>query len=363
LPTIAETTIEHVLQPTDVRICSAAAAATACRSPMAARTMNLHQRVTACDARRQSKTSSRCVAESATVTHDFEVAGYSQLKALGVGQYVSSGTFSAGGHNWAIRVYPKQYGNVIAHYQPPLFYAGASLQLRDAGVGTEVTASFTLSLLQKDGRVSPMAKRTMTAAFGAPPRDSYGFHKLLASATMLQKWRCLHNDALTIRCVLTVVRTRDPVPPPELAGHLGSLLATGMGADVTFDVGGRAFPAHRVLLAARSPVFRAELFGHMMEKDARRIRIAGVRPEIFELLLHFIYTDSLPGDGEGCDTATLQHLLVAADLYGIDRLKHICEGKLHASVDEKTVASMLALAERHNCPRLRDACLNPNVHC
>ncbi|KAG2574898.1 hypothetical protein PVAP13_7KG393600 [Panicum virgatum] len=327
---------------------------------MGARTMNPHQRVTASDARRQSKTSSRCVAESATVTHDFEVAGYSRLRALGIGQYVSSGTFSAGGHDWAIRVYPRQHGNVIDHYEPPLFYAGASLQLRDAaGAGTtaEVTARFTLSLLQKDGGVSPMARRAMTAAFGAPPRDNHGFHKLLADATSLQKWRCLHNDALTIRCVLTVVRTTDPVPPPELAGHLGSLLATGMGADVTFDVGGRAFPAHRALLAARSPVFRAELFGHMMEKDARRIRIAGVRPEIFELLLHFIYTDSLPGDGEGCDAATLQHLLVAADRYGVDRLKHICEGKLRASADEKTVASMLALAERHNCPRLRDVCL------
>ncbi|RLM74719.1 hypothetical protein C2845_PM15G22640 [Panicum miliaceum] len=325
---------------------------------MATRTMNLHHRVTASDACRQPKTSSRCVAESATVTHDFEVAGYSHLKALGVGQYVSSGTFSAGGHDWAIRVYPKQYGDTIAHYQPPLFYAGASLHLRDAGAGTaEVTASFTLSLLQKDGRVSPMAKRTMTAAFGSPPRDSHGFHKLLADATMLQRWRCLHNDALTIRCVLTVVRTTDPVPAPELAGHLGSLLATGMGADVTFDVGGRAFPAHRVLLAARSPVFRAELFGHMMEKDARRIRIAGVRPEVFELLLHFIYTESLPGNGEGCDAATVRHLLVAEDRYGLDRLKHICEGKLLASVDEKTVASMQALAERHNCPRLRDACL------
>ena len=58
-----------------------------------------------------------------------------------------------------------------------------------------------------------------------------------------------------------------------------------MGADVTFQVGGRAFPAHRIMLAARSPVFSSELFGDMMEKDAPCIKIVDMRPEVFELLL------------------------------------------------------------------------------
>ncbi|CAN6236304.1 unnamed protein product [Urochloa humidicola] len=324
---------------------------------------NLSHRVTAAGAARRqpSKTSSRCVAEVETATHDFEVARYSELvKTLGLGQFVTSGTFAAGGHDWAIRLYPKKHGASVDH-RPPLFHAGACLQLicdAAAAPATKVTARFTLALVRSDGRASPMATEAMTAAFGAPPRDRHGFHKLLPDAAKLRAWRCLHNDAVTVRCVVTVVRATDPVPPPELAGDLGRLLATGMGADVTFDVGGRAFPAHRAVLAARSPVFRAELFGEMLEKDARRIRIAGVRPEVFELLLRFVYTESLPGDGDGCnDAATMQRLLVAADLYGLDRLKHICEGKLHASIDERTVASMLALAERHSCSRLRDACV------
>ncbi|CAO2036574.1 unnamed protein product [Urochloa humidicola] len=355
---------EHVLST------NRSTARAAWHSGMATRAMkmnNLNHRVTAGgDARRRqpTKTSSRCVAEGETVTHDFEVSRYSQLiKTLGVGQFITSGTFSAGGHDWAIRVYPKKHGLGV-DYRPPLFHAGACLQLCDAAASAAappaVTARFTLGLVREDGRVSPMASMAMKASFGAPPHDRHGFHKLLADASTLRAWRCLHNDAVTVRCVLTVVRATDPVPPPELAGDLGRLLATGMGSDVTFDVGGRAFPVHRVVLAARSPVFRAELFGEMMEKDARRIRIVGVRPEVFGLLLHFVYTDSLPGDGdgEGCDdAATMRRLLVAADRYGLDRLKHICEGKLQASIDAGTVASVLALAERHNCPRLRDACL------
>lgn len=309
------------------------------------------------------KTSSQRVAERETATHDFKVIGYSKLKILGVGQYVSSDAFRAGGHSWKIRFYPKlaqeRDGRGMADCRLPIFPGGASLHLCDADEDTELTVRFTLSVLQQDGRVSPIASRTTTEIFGAPPRQRHGFNKLV-DGSMLRSYRdrVIHNDALTIRCTLTVFSTTDPVPPPELAAHLGRLLGTGMGADITLQVGGRAFPAHRVVLAARSPVFGALLFGDMVEKDATCIEIVDMRPEVFELLLQFIYTESLPGGGEGCDAATMQHLLVAADRYGLDRLKHICEGKLHASVGTETVASMLALAERHSCPRLRDVCVS-----
>ncbi|EES11455.1 hypothetical protein BDA96_06G242900 [Sorghum bicolor] len=304
-----------------------------------------------------SKTSSWRVTERATATHDFVVIEYSKLKMLGVGQHVSSDAFRAGGHDWKVMFYPKlaQAEGRIADYCPPFFPGGASLHLCDADKDTELMVRFTLSVLHQDGRVSPMASRTRTEIFGAPPRQRHGFNRLVHGSMLT--WRCIHNDALTIRCTLTVVGTRDPVPPPELAAHLARLLGNGMGADVTFQVGARSFPAHRIMLAARSPIFSAEFFGDMTEKDTPCIKIVDMRPEIFELLLRFIYTEALPGDGEGCDAATMQHLLVAADRYGLDRLKQICELKLHASVDAETVDSMLALAERHSCPRLRDACV------
>jgi speckle-type POZ protein len=53
----------------------------------------------------------------------------------------------------------------------------------------------------------------------------------------------------------------------------------------------------------------------------------------------------------------LQHLLVAADRYGLDRLKAICEGKLCLRIDVQTVATTLALAEQHNSVQLKHACL------
>jgi len=104
--------------------------------------------------------------------------------------------------------------------------------------------------------------------------------------------------------------------------HFERMLKTGKGTDVTFDVNGQLFHAHRCVLAARSPVFEAELFGPMKEKaTAEPIEVADMEPSVFEELLHYIYTDSTmssdskKGDDDDERTASMQHLLVAADRY------------------------------------------------
>ena len=53
----------------------------------------------------------------------------------------------------------------------------------------------------------------------------------------------------------------------------------------------------------------------MKQKDALRIEIDDMEPAVFEALLHFVYTDSLPGDVD--NNAAMQHMLVAADRYGL----------------------------------------------
>jgi speckle-type POZ protein len=125
----------------------------------------------------------------------------------------------------------------------------------------------------------------------------------------------------------------------------------------TFSVDGQLFGAHRYVLAARSSVLKAELFGQMKETTMKCIEIHDMEPAIFEALLHFIYTDSLPSNCGVDQDAALQHLLVAADRYGLDRLKAICEGKLCRKIDVQTVATTLALAEQHHSMQLKNTCL------
>ncbi|XP_021319326.1 BTB/POZ and MATH domain-containing protein 2-like [Sorghum bicolor] len=92
-----------------------------------------------------------------------------------------------------------------------------------------------------------------------------------------------------------------------------------------------------------------------------------IEPAIFEALLQFLYTDSIPppgDDDDDCgggahqeDNVTSQHLLTAADQHGVDMLRLTCEVRLCRSIDLLTVGTTLALAERHHCIQLKDACL------
>ncbi|KAF8745635.1 hypothetical protein HU200_013429 [Digitaria exilis] len=141
-----------------------------------------------------------------------------------------------------------------------------------------------------------------------------------------------------------------PVPSsPSLAEHLGELLESKVGADVTFAVSGESFAAHKNVLAARSPVFKAEFFGGMMEKSSGHVEIKEIEPSVFEAMLRFVYTDAVPK----LEDKTMD----VADRYGLDRLKVICECTLAFAIDTSTAATMLGLAERHGCKLLKPKCV------
>lgn len=56
-------------------------------------------------------------------------------------------------------------------------------------------------------------------------------------------------------------------------------------------------------------------------------------------------------------TLMSQHMLAAADRYGLDRLRLLCEANLCEEVAINTIATTLALAEQHHCFQLKSVCL------
>lgn len=60
---------------------------------------------------------------------------------------------------------------------------------------------------------------------------------------------------------------------------------------------------------------------------------------------------------KGASTLMAQHLLAAADRYGLERLKLVCEATLCQDVAINNVATTLALAEQHHCFHLKSVCL------
>lgn len=147
-----------------------------------------------------------------------------------------------------------------------------------------------------------------------------------------------------------------PLPSSDMHEHFGQLLSTGDGADVTFEVGDETFPAHRSVLAARSSVFKVELFGPMKERTDTIVRLEGIEAKVFKAMLHFVYNNSLPHIDAGEEMPMAQHLLVVADRYNLVKLKSTCEDTLCEHIETSTVATILALAEQHGCGSLKRAC-------
>ncbi|EXB63843.1 BTB/POZ and MATH domain-containing protein 2 [Morus notabilis] len=84
----------------------------------------------------------------------------------------------------------------------------------------------------------------------------------------------------------------------------------------------------------------------------------------YSALLHFIYWNSLPDveeltgfNSKWASTLMAQHLLAAADRYGLERLRLLCESNLCEHVAINTMATTLALAEQHHCFQLKAVCL------
>ncbi|KAM0872958.1 hypothetical protein ACQ4PT_038408 [Festuca glaucescens] len=294
-----------------------------------------------------------------TGSHVFEISGYSMHRDHEVRGLLSD-VFNIGGYDWKIQFFP---GGVN---EPSKDYVSVYVHLHSKNnTQTRVRASFQLSLVDVTGSSPPYTKTTQTNEFGPGSRNKCVGLAEFKKRNELEESPYLRDDRLTIEChafitLVNHVRSLDEVPPSDIAEHLGKLLQEKQDADVVFVVEGQEFPAHKMVLAMRSPVFKAELYGGMRESDTGHITIGDMQPAVFEALLHFIYTDSLPVmddlDRENYKEI-IRHLLVAADCYAMERLKIMCESILCNNIDVKTVVTTLVLAELHDCARLHDACV------
>ncbi|XP_057956813.1 BTB/POZ and MATH domain-containing protein 2-like [Malania oleifera] len=317
-----------------------------------------------------SVTTSTSRTETVNGSHQFKISGYSLSKGMGIGKYIASDTFMVGGYAWAIYFYPD--GKSIednANY--------VSLFIALASDGTDVRALFELTLMDQSGKErhkvhSHFGRTLESGPYTLKYRGSMWGYKRFFKRASLETSDYLKDDCLSIHCSVGVVKsnTEGPkeyniaVPPSNIGQHFGQLLESGKGTDVNFEVDGELFAVHKLVLAARSPVFRAQLLGPMKDPNTQCIKVEDMEAPVFKALLHFIYWDAIPDMQElaglnlkwAC-TLMAQHLLAAADRYGLERLRLLCEAKLCEDVAINTVATTLALAEQHHCLQLKAVCL------
>ncbi|KAI5407451.1 BTB/POZ and MATH domain-containing protein 3, variant 2 [Lathyrus oleraceus] len=256
---------------------------------------------------------SRSVSETVNGSHELTIKGYSLSKGMGAGRYITSDTFSVGGYDWAVYFYPD----------------------------------------------------------GKNPEDNSMGYKRFFKRPLLENSEYLKDDCLVMHCTVGVVKTRFErskhgvvVPASDMGKDFKDLFESQVGCDIVFKVKSESFKAHKLILAARSPVFRAQFYGLVGDPCLEEVVVEDIEPFIFKAMLLFIYSDKIPevyevmGSIPMCSyTVMVQHLLAAADLYNLDRLKMLCESRLCEDINTETVATTLSLAEQHHCPQLKAICL------
>ncbi|GAA0156337.1 hypothetical protein LIER_13855 [Lithospermum erythrorhizon] len=314
--------------------------------------------------------SSKSITQTVNGSHHLAIQGYSLAKGMGVGKHIASENFSVGGYQWAIYFYPDGKNPEDNSTYVSVFIALAS-------EGSDVRALFELTLLDQSGKGKHKVHSHFDRSLESGPytlkyRGSMWGYKRFFRRAMLESSDYLKDDCLKINCTVGVVVSdldcsrlhSIQVPDSDIGSHFGMLLESLEGSDVVFDVSGVKFHAHKLVLAARSAVFSAELFDGM-DEDNKEIVISDMDPKTFKAMLHYLYRDKLAEDelaesnsSVDCvaDTLTAK-LLAAADHYDLGRLRQICESHLCKDISVDSVSRILALADCYHATELKAVCL------
>ncbi|KAI8525906.1 hypothetical protein RHMOL_Rhmol13G0266900 [Rhododendron molle] len=317
-----------------------------------------------------SPTTSRSVTETVNGSHRFVIQGYSLAKGMGIGKHIASENFTVGGYQWAIYFYPDGKNPEDNSTYVSVFIALAS-------EGTDVRALFELTLLDQSGKGKHKVHSHFDRSLESGPytlkyRGSMWGYKRFFRRQLLETSDYLKDDCLKINCTVGVVVSAIDcsrlhsiqVPDSDIGAQFGMLLENMEGSDVIFNVAGEKFNAHRLVLAARSPVFRSDFFDG--SEGAQEILITDMEPKVFKAMLYFIYRDALMEDelvvsssssvSSVSDTLTAK-LLAAADKYDLGRLRRMCESHICKDISVNSAAETLALADRCHATELKTTCL------
>ncbi|WCJ43568.1 BTB-POZ and MATH domain 4 [Euphorbia peplus] len=275
-------------------------------------------------------TTSLSITETVNGSHRFTIQGYSLAKGIGVGKHIASENFTVGGYQWAIYFYPDGKNPEDNSSYVSVFIALAS-------EGTDVRALFELTLIDQSGEGKHKVHSHFDRSLESGPytlkyRGSMWGYKRFFRRAMLEASNFLKDDCLKIHCTVGVVVSAIDcsrlhsikVPESDIGSHFGVLLENEEFFDITFNVRGQKFHAHKLVLAARSPVFESEFFD-ALEEDNREIVVTDTEPKVFKALLHFIYKDTLVEDEElSVSVNTVAKILALADGFNATDLKSVC---------------------------------------
>ncbi|XP_065219681.1 speckle-type POZ protein-like [Planococcus citri] len=228
---------------------------------------------------------------------------------------------------------------------------------------TPVSGNVKLSLINAVNE----EKKTQQIEFTLPSSNGHhyaGFYQFVERNYLFDEVnQMLPKDQLKITCQLSYIKMTDIVNVSGLSlsrktrseenktaslGGIEKLFLNDKFSDVTLCVNKQKYPAHKSVLAARCPYFWKMFEADLTENNSDSIELKEIDEVVFREVLHFIYT----GNAQELETM-VPELLEAADKFGIDELKRICEEELFGALSTETAGDILILADRFNAENLK----------
>ena len=136
----------------------------------------------------------------------------------------------------------------------------------------------------------------------------------------------------------------------ELLHKLNELRETNTLCDTTIRAQGQDFTAHKCVLSAASPYFRAMFTSELKEKESNLVELQETKATTISDVLQFIYTGKA-----SIDSSNAQELVMIADYLIIPRLKRKPSLFLEGTVDASNCLALESFASQYNFESLKQA--------
>jgi len=273
-----------------------------------------------------------------------------KMETFKLGQQLESSQFVINGLKLCINLYPNGRNDDEG--------GCVSLFLRnDNSIQLEVMCEFLLGI-----------NKTFKHQFSfnkINPNSGYGFPKMYNHEQMLAL-EILEDGVLEIKAEITFkgkvrnighcVDELEEVSHTERVGlDLFHSFEQQEFTDFEIVCEDRNIKCHKVVLASRSPVFRAMLLNDMEESSSSKVQPKEFDSLTISLLLRFLYRGHLEQD---MLDRHAEAVFKAADYYEVADLKRACENSLMRKITIGNMLDMLVLADMYKAPDLRDSTKN-----
>ena len=124
--------------------------------------------------------------------------------------------------------------------------------------------------------------------------------------------------------------------------------------EVTIVVNGKPFYAHRNVLAAASPYFRAMFSNHFREQsETKPVILENITADVMEELLNFIYTGTIK-----ITPLNVRDLVSASNYLLMNSLKDACVSFMKSMLNPSNCLGIESAADQFDCETLRETANN-----